>query len=126
MLGNKNAVATIAVRDLPRAKRFYQEVLGLSSVGNEDNAEVAVFKSGSSTINVYHSQFAGTNQATALTWQVGDDLDKMVRDLNTKNVKFEHYDLPGMSVQGDIHVIGNLKTAWFKDPDGNILNLINQ
>ena len=39
---------------------------------------------------------------------------------------FEHYDLPGMTRQGDLHVAGDMKVAWFKDPDGNIHSLINR
>ncbi len=52
-------------------------------------------------------------------------MDDVVRDLKAKGVRFEHYDLPGMTRQGDIHVAGQLRTAWFKDPDGNILNIVN-
>ena len=86
---------------------------------------MVVFKSGSSKLNVYRSQYAGTNQATAVSWNVGNRVDDVVRDLKAKGVKFEHYDLPGMTRQGDIHVAGQMRTAWFKDPDGNILNIVN-
>ena len=55
MLGNKDAAANIAVRDLERAKKFYQETLGLTPVGAEVQ-EVVVFKSGNSKVNVYLSQ----------------------------------------------------------------------
>jgi hypothetical protein len=87
---------------------------------------VIVFQSGKTKINVYRSRYAGTNQATALTWVVGDQLEDIVQALKTKGVGFEHYDLPGMTRQGDIHVAGDMKVAWFKDPDGNILNVINR
>jgi hypothetical protein len=56
---------------------------------------------------------------------VGDDVEGVVRALKAKGVTFEHYDMPGMSREGDIHVGGNMKVAWFKDPDGNILNIVN-
>ena len=87
--------------------------------------KVAVFTSGQSLINVYRSQFAGTNKATALTWPV-EDVEAEVRALKAKGVTFEHYDMPGLRLEGDIHVAGPMKVAWFKDPDGNILNIINQ
>jgi hypothetical protein len=87
---------------------------------------VIVFRSGRSTLNVYLSQYAGTNQATAVTWAVGDDVEGVVRALKAKGVSFEHYDMPGMTRAGDIHVDGDMKVAWFKDPDGNILNIINR
>ena len=70
MLGDKEAVANIAVKNLETAKKFYEETLGLTQIDAEGQ-EVIVFRSGSSTIYVYKSQYAGTNQATALTWVVG-------------------------------------------------------
>jgi catechol 2,3-dioxygenase-like lactoylglutathione lyase family enzyme len=124
MLENKDAVATLAVTDLNRAKKFYEGTLGLKPVASEDD-EVIIFQSGKSKINVYRSQYAGTNQATALTWAV-DDVEGTVRELKSKGVKFEHYDMPGMTLKGDIHVAGDMKVAWFKDPDGNILNVVNE
>ena len=74
---------------------------------------------------MYRSQFAGTNQATAVTWQVGDDIGRIAAALKDRGVRFEHYDMPGTTLEGDLHVMGGMKVAWFKDPDGNILNLIN-
>ena len=124
MLGDKDAVANIAVKNLETAKKFYEETLGLTQIGAEDQ-EVIVFRSGNSKIYVYKSQYAGTNQATALTWVVGKDIESVVRELKTKGVTFEHYDMPDVTREDDIHVAGNMKVAWFKDPDGNILNIIN-
>ena len=125
MLGDKDTVANIAVKNLETAKKFYEETLGLTQIGAEGQ-EVIVFRSGSSTIYVYKSQYAGTNQATALTWLVGKDIEGVVRKLKGKGVTFEHYDMPDVTREGDIHVSGNMKVAWFKDPDGNILNIINR
>ena len=124
MLGDKNAVANIAVKNLETAKKFYEETLGLTQIGAEGQ-EVIVFRSGSSTIYVYKSQYAGTNQATALTWVVGKDIEGVVQELKAKGVTFEHYNMPDVTREDDIHVAGNMKVAWFKDPDGNILNIIN-
>jgi catechol 2,3-dioxygenase-like lactoylglutathione lyase family enzyme len=125
LLGNRNAVANLAVRNLEVARRFYEDTLGLAPVDEEDD-EVIVFKSGDSIVNVYRSQYAGTNEATAVTWTVGDDIEDIVRTLRDKGVTFEHYDMPGIKRDGDIHVGGDMKVAWFKDPDGNILNLVNR
>jgi hypothetical protein len=75
---------------------------------------------------VYRSDYAGTNQATAATWAVGDELDSVMDDLRSKGVSFEHYDLPGTTREGDVHILGDMRGAWFKDPDGNILALVNQ
>jgi catechol 2,3-dioxygenase-like lactoylglutathione lyase family enzyme len=122
MLGNRDALANVAVKDLDRARRFYEGTLGLKKVGEEDG-ELLAFKSGSSTLLVYRSQYAGSNKATAVTWTVGPDVEGVVRELKAKGVTFEHYDMPGVKHEGDVHVAGDMKVAWFKDPDGNILNI---
>ena len=124
MLGNKDAVANLAVKDLRAARKFYEGTLGLKPV-SEEGDELVVYESGRSTLNVYRSKEAGTNKATAVTWAVGDDVDRVVRDLKAKGVRFEHYDMPEMRREGDIHIGGDMKVAWFKDPDGNILNIVN-
>jgi catechol 2,3-dioxygenase-like lactoylglutathione lyase family enzyme len=124
MLGNKDAVANLAVTNLDTARKFYEDTVGLKQVDAEGE-ELIVFKSGNSTINVYRSKYAGTNQATAVTWNVGGDVEKVVRGLKARGVTFEHYDMPGMTRQGDVHVAGDMKVAWFKDPDGNILNIVS-
>jgi catechol 2,3-dioxygenase-like lactoylglutathione lyase family enzyme len=124
MLRDTDAVATLAVKDLDVAARFYEETLGLTRAGAEDG-EVIVFQSGDTKINVYRSSFAGTNKATALTWMV-NDVEDVVRRLQAKGVRFEHYDLPETTREGDVHISGNVKVAWFKDPDGNILSVVNR
>ena len=125
LLGNTDAIATIAVKNLDTARKFYEGTLGLKVVGAEGQ-EVIVFKSGATTVNVYRSSFAGTNKATALTWTVGTRLEELVKALKAKGVAFERYDMPGGERDGDIHSFGDMKTAWFKDPDGNILNVIDR
>lgn len=124
MLGNKDASANLAVRDLQVARNFYESTLGLKPVATQGE-ELIVFRSGNSMLNVYRSQYAGTNKATAVTWEV-DDIEGTVRELKAKGVTFEHYDLPGSRLEGDVHVDGDMKVAWFKDPDGNILNLYSR
>jgi len=124
LLAKKDAIATVAVTDLAKAKAFYENTLGLEPVEG-DEGSVQSYRAGSSTILVYESTFAGTNKATAVTWPVGDDLDAVIRDLKAKGVTFEHYDMPGAKHDGDVHDFGKLRVAWFKDPDGNIFNLGN-
>jgi catechol 2,3-dioxygenase-like lactoylglutathione lyase family enzyme len=121
MLNDNEAIATVAVKNLETAKRFYEGTLGLTKV--MENAEVLTFRSGKSTLFVYRSQYAGTNKATAVTF-VAEEVDELVRTLKGRGVTFEHYDLPQMTRQGDVHVAGTMRTAWFKDPDGNIFSLV--
>lgn len=125
MLGNQNAVANIAVKDLDKAREFYETTLGLKLVDQESD-EVLVFQSGDTSIFVYKSQFAGTNKATNVSWPV-KDVEKTVKELKAKGVRFEHYDMPGLTLKGDVHVADNdnMHIAWFKDPEGNILSLVS-
>ena len=86
-LGNSDAVATIAVKDIEVAKRFYEGKLGLKLVASE-GPQVLTYKAGSSRVLVYASQYAGSNKATSATWLVGDELDKVVQALKGKGVAF--------------------------------------
>jgi catechol 2,3-dioxygenase-like lactoylglutathione lyase family enzyme len=124
MLAGKEAIATVPVKDISRAKRFYEETLGLR-LAEDQESEALTYESGGSKLLVYRSQYAGSNQATAATWTIGKDMEKVVQSLKAKGVKFEHYDMPGMTLKGDIHVADGFKVAWFKDPDGNIHALVS-
>ena len=126
-LSDSKAGATLAVSDLGRARSFYEEKLGLSpqqDMSGEDGGAV-VYGAGSGTeILVYTSQYAGTNQATAVSFDVAD-LDAVVGDLAGKGVEFERY--PEIAVEVDdrgIHTLeGQGRGVWFKDPDGNIISV---
>lgn len=122
MLGDHPVAATIAVSDLERARKFYEETLGLQ-VKMEDPGGI-MYGSGDAVVLVYPSQFAGTSQATVATWAV-PDLDAAVDELASKGVTFEQYDMEGLKTdERGIAALGDtLRGAWFKDPDGNILNV---
>ena len=108
-----------------RARSFYENTLGLEALQEPPGA--ILYRSGDSVVLVYTSEYAGTNKATAAMWAVGDDFDSIIQGLRDKGVTFEHYDdLPETSREGDVHQMGDLKSVWFEDPDGNILNLVNQ
>jgi catechol 2,3-dioxygenase-like lactoylglutathione lyase family enzyme len=126
MLGEKPAAATVAVSDMTRARGFYEGVLGLTVTQNVGGA--IVYRSGTSAVFVFESEFAGTNKGTSATWGAGDDFDDVVQALRDKGVTFEHYDdLPDTSRDGDVHSFADsgMRAVWFKDPDGNILNVGN-
>ena len=126
MLSKYDAIPTVAVKNLAAAKKFYEGTLGLKQIDAEGE-EVVVYQNGSSRLNVYRSQYAGTNKATAVTWAV-DDVEGEVQALKSKGVAFEHYDMPELKLKGDVHVAdgADLKVAWFKDPDGNILSIVSR
>jgi catechol 2,3-dioxygenase-like lactoylglutathione lyase family enzyme len=127
MLADNPVITTVAVKDLDAATRFYEGTLGLSRLDRPNPDPTAIYYgSGSSTILVYRSSYAGTNEATYASWVVGDEFDSVVDALGSKGIAFEQYDLPGVTREGDIHVMGGFKAVWFKDPDGNILNVTNE
>jgi catechol 2,3-dioxygenase-like lactoylglutathione lyase family enzyme len=121
MLGEAKVQPMLPVKDLGKAQKFYEQTLGLKKVG-EMGGEAVTYKSGGTTLVVYRSEFAGTNKGTAALWEV-DDVDATVKELKGKGVKFEHYDLPGLTRMGDVHLGGPMKVEWFKDPGGNILSV---
>ena len=123
MLSDKNVMATVAVRDINIAQSFYGGTLGLEQSGAQGE-ELIAYRSGDATLLVYRSDYAGSNQATAATWAVGDELERIVSELRSKGVVFEHYNMPGLTLQGDIHVGAGIRLAWLRDPDGNILNIV--
>ncbi len=125
MLGGKDAAAALAVSDLQRARDFYENTLGLEAIQELPGA--ILYRSGGSVLLVYPSEYAGTNKATAAVWAVGDDFDAVIEALKAEGVTFEHYDdLPETTREGDVHRTGDSRLVWFKDPDGNILSVINQ
>jgi catechol 2,3-dioxygenase-like lactoylglutathione lyase family enzyme len=124
MLGGKEIMATVAVRDLKAAKKFYEGTLGLRQIAVQEE-EAVTYQAGGSKLLVYRSQYAGSNKATAATWVIGNEMENVVQGLRAKGVAFEHYQLPGLTLKGDIHEGGGMKVAWFKDPDGNINALVS-
>ncbi len=125
MLENANVVPMLPVNDLPTAQRFYEETLGLKKLRGEPEVFIT-YQSGDSTLNIYRSEFAGTNKGTAALWEV-DDVEGTVKQLKAKGVTFEHYDdMPGVTRDGDLHRAGPLTVAWLKDPAGNILSVQNR
>lgn len=122
-MASSAAVATLAVKDLKTARKFYEQTLGFRLV-QAMGEEAVTYESGGSQFFVYKSEYAGTNRATAATWMV-ENVDGIVEDLKAHGVAFEHYNLPEMTRKGDVHGDGHMRAAWFKDPDGNILALVS-
>lgn len=121
MLGEHGVYATIAVKDCAVSKPFYSDVLGLKVISEMPG--MLMYQSGKDTLFVYESNYAGTNKATAATWDV-QGIEAVVADLKTKGVNFEEYDMPDTRVENSIHISEGMKVAWCKDPDGNILALV--
>ena len=120
MLGDATVYATIAVRDLQQSREFYEQILGLNQL--DENPGGILYESGTGKVFVYQSDTAGSGKATCASWLV-DDIEQMVSDLQSAGIEFNNYDIPGATVEGYIYTMGPQKAAWFKDPDGNILNV---
>ena len=126
MLESSPVVAVVAVKDLERARQFYGGTLGLKESPDGDPGGV-LYQCGAGTqLLVYSSGFAGGNQATAASWEV-EDVAGAVAELKDRGVSFEQYDnIPDVERDGDVHRSGRITAAWFKDPDGNILNVVHR
>lgn len=122
MLSDIPAMATLPVRSLAAARPFYEQTLGLEPVETGDPRN-AGYRTGSGSILVYESAYAGTNKGTALCWALGDRFDEVVRDLRARGVTFERYPMPETTEQDGVYSGGGMRVAWFKDPDGNIINI---
>ena len=124
MLANAAARATLPASDMKRAKKFYQETLGLKV--KEENPGGVRFECGDGTeMAVYPSGFAGTNQATAAEFEV-QDIEAEMSELKDKGVTFEEYDLPDLKTENGVATFDKDKGAWFKDTEGNILALFQK
>ena len=124
LLKDKPSSAIVAVSDLGRARQFYIETLGLEPEGGSEE-DALTFRTGDTKLIVYKSEFAGTNKANAAVWNVGDDFDEIAGQLKEQGVRFEEYPDMGMEISEGIHRAGDFKGVWFKDPDGNVLHVMN-
>ena len=126
MLQDQPLYAYIPAKDVARARRFYEQKIGL-----KPDAEIAggvSYKFGDHTACFLYDagDSAGTSKASQAFWQV-KDVAREVQELRARGVVFEHYgpeDIPGMTMEGDIATGGGTKAAWFKDSEGNIMALI--
>lgn len=125
-LGDHRLGTAVAVSDLKRAKQFYEAKLGL--VAKEDwPGAMTTYECGSgSLLTIYSSpDFAGSSGGTVGGWDV-EDLEAEMSELESRGVEFERYDLPDMKTdERGILDAGNMKIAWFRDPEGNTF-AINQ
>jgi catechol 2,3-dioxygenase-like lactoylglutathione lyase family enzyme len=116
--------AMLAVKDLDRAKAFYSGTLGLvPSAKQLPRPGLRYETQGGTWFLVYPSEFAGTAQNTCMRFEV-DDIYATVRELRERGIVFEEYDYPGLKTVDGVHEhASGASGAWFKDPDGNILQI---
>jgi catechol 2,3-dioxygenase-like lactoylglutathione lyase family enzyme len=120
-LSDHTVEAAMAVSDLDRARRFYEDQLGL--VPGEAEEQGVRYRCAQGTgIFIYLSQEnAGRSPATLAGWSV-DDLDQTMDELASRGVVFEQYDQPGLQTdERGVFDAGRFKAAWIRDPDGNTM-----
>lgn len=118
MLANAPIRAYIPVKDVSRARKFYEKTLGLRP--KEEYAGGVIYECGGIEAFLYPTPNAGTSKASQAFWQV-HDVEAEVAELKARGVVFEEYDMPGIKMKNSIATGGGAKTAWFKDTEGNIL-----
>ncbi len=110
--------AYLPASNLPRARKFYEQLIGLQP--KEEYAGGVIYECGGAEVFLYPTPNAGTSKASQAYWSV-TDVEAEVTDLKSRGVKFEDYNMPGIKMTNSIATGGGAKTAWFKDTEGNIL-----
>ena len=117
----KSYTATLAVSDIDRAKEFYTTQLGCDIINEDDNGVALGLPGSGEMLAIYPSSFAGSNQATAVSFRV-DDVAEAVAALKATGITMEEYDFPGLKTENGVATLPDGQhVGWFKDPDGNIL-----
>ncbi len=121
MLDGKSIFPTLAAYDLERASHFYEDTLGLHRA-DVQSPDGIMYQSNGTRFLVYKSAppRGGTTAASFLV----DDLEAEMRELREKGVEFEEYDLPGLKTDHGVAEFEGGKGAWFKDSEGNIINIV--
>ncbi len=120
-LNASQVTVMLPVRDLARARAFYERALALPA-GEERRDGKVVYRCGGTEIALFPKPEGTKAEHTAVSFRV-DDIRASVRELEGRGVRFADYDLPGFKTVEHICVLGSEKAAWFNDPEGNILCL---
>jgi catechol 2,3-dioxygenase-like lactoylglutathione lyase family enzyme len=122
MLGSAKAYGGFSVDDIPAAKRFYGETLGLEV--SEENGMLTLHISGGGNILVYPKPDHAPATFTILNFPV-EDIDAAVDEMTERGVRFERYEGTQQDERG-IHREFGPPIAWFTDPAGNVLSVIQE
>ncbi|MVN23415.1 VOC family protein [Mucilaginibacter arboris] len=124
MLKNSKAFSGFSVDDIPKAKDFYSSKLGLE-VSEEMYGLLKLNLAGGNQVVIYPKPNHVPATFTVLNFQV-DNIEQTVDGLSSKGVQFEHYNEPYLKTDEKGICRGTPLIAWFKDPAGNILSVIEQ
>ncbi len=121
-LSDSQVVPTIAVSDMGKAREFYEGVLGLSNGVEKPDGGIRYPCGGDSSLHVYPSpDNAGKSGATLAGFDIAN-IEATVDELTARGLTFEQYDMdPIKTDEKGIARLGDTASAWFKDPDGNVI-----
>ncbi len=122
VLGEWPFYANIPVKDLQEARRFYENTLGATPVREEE--DYLQYQTGDSLFGLYPNQDAAGSALHTLGSFMVEDIEATLTELRSRGIDFEEYDMPGLKTENGIAQIGPEKAAFFKDPDGNILSVV--
>lgn len=126
MLREARVAAILPAADIERAKKFYSETLNLPQADVPTVGNDVAFQCGQGTLLYVYEREAGTKADHTVAGWLVEDVEEAVEKLAERGVEFEQYDLPGLRTdERGIAELDGAKSAWFKDPEGNIL-AINQ
>ncbi len=121
MLGDVRFGANIPVRSVAAARRFYEDILGVTPIRIQERE--IIYRAGDTLFGTYETEAAGKAGHTLGTFSGVDDIEAIVAELRSMGVVFEEYDMPGITTVHGIANFGPEKVAWFRDPDGNLLSI---
>jgi catechol 2,3-dioxygenase-like lactoylglutathione lyase family enzyme len=122
MLSTYSAMPTLGVKDLAAARSFYGDTLGFSVA--RDDEEGVRYRHGSGEILVYQSAYAGTNKATAVSFEIpANKFDAEIRTLRDKGIEFQTFDMDGVEWSDGVATISGMRGVWFADPSGNLISV---
>ena len=121
MLSNAPVTTMLPVKDLNRARAFYEGKLGLKPVGLRPDGKFT-YDCGGATLALIPKEGGTKADYTAVSFRV-PDIAASIAELERAGVRFEDYDFPGLKTVGHVCVLGAEKAAWFLDTEGNILCL---
>ncbi len=122
LLGDATVMAILPVVDMARAQEFYEKKLGLSAPEDQGDGHV-IYSCGNGTkLLVYARREVTKAEHTQVAFTV-DNLEATVEELKKNGVTFEEYDFPGLKTVNSIATMAGEKSAWLKDPEGNIIGI---
>lgn len=131
MLGDSKVSAIVPTHDIATARRFYEDTLGAKIIDEVSDTAIRFECGSGSEFLLYRTEVTIPAEHTCMYFIV-DDIDASVTDLRSRGVEFQHYDLEELGFEasaddapgdGIILRMGELASAWFTDPEGNILSI---